>query len=138
MNKEARLVIRMTPEFRAWIDTMADADELDSSSWVRLQLAHLRNGRSQKEPVILPGRMSYRPIHDENEYVPEPFEPQQLDQLPINPDDLVAAALATAEAQSLTEPPQQNEIVPQAGTRALKRPPVPFSPANQPGWIQGQ
>ena len=140
MNKEARLVIRMTADFRAWIDTMADAVELDASSWVRLQLAQVRRGNSPAFPIMSSyiGPVSPDSINgafDENNApVATAGDSEHNDW--VDPNDLIAAALATAESQGLTNPLNSDEIP--LRTRALKRPPVRFSTSTQAPWIEGQ
>jgi hypothetical protein len=120
-----RVVVRISDELELWIAEQAEAEGLDSATWVRSILTRMRNGRGVQQIAA---------------QQPQPGQfadlPQEFDGPPPDPDALLSEALATAEAQGLTEPQPGEEQAPVNGVRALVRRPMPYSAAAQPGWIK--
>jgi hypothetical protein len=102
-------------EMKDWVRAQADADRRTSSAWMRLVVERMMVGE---------GHFSVETQPNQEQYVQE----DQSDST-VSPDDLVAAALQTAEQQGATEP--QYEEVPQPqGVRSLRKPVSRLSPGN--------
>lgn len=121
------LIIPLPDDMKAWIQAQAAADERSMASWVRLTFARMMRGEGLVSP-----RLPLAHNNDNNEPVATaegmggiPTEGGQ-----INPDDLVAAALASAGDQGFMQPEHQAETIPTQGVRSLRRPASRLAPGN--------
>lgn len=118
---------------------MAAADELDNSAWVRTQLIRMKRGGHPPQPVDMLRHTQERIPESHQAHEPHDEPLPEADEPEPDIDAMVRNSLAVAEEQGLTQaPPHAAEQVPAGGVRALRRPPNPYSPANQPRHLMGE
>lgn len=111
MRNDKRITIRLPDDLHAWVEGEAAALALDSAAFVRMSLQQRRNGHENVTiRAAAPGRGdSVTDLNDAAAELPA-TEPG-----PASPDDLVAKALASAEATGATSPRQAEEDYPEFG-----------------------
>lgn len=119
-----RLIIPCPQELKDWVHAQAQADERSDASWVRMVFARMRRGESLESPRLPMAAQveDFLPVA-----TPEGMAREQSE---INPDDLVANALAIAGDQGLLEPAHQDNPVQNHSVRSLRRPASALSAGN--------
>lgn len=140
MTKGARLVVRMSPELRAWVHEQAAGREQDDAAFVRMMLSELRRIGAPPmlvTPSVLAPPPNYAALELEVDQ-PAPAQPSPEIEPPVDIDTaaMIAQSLDQAERQGLTEPAPQPEHVSLGGVRAVSRPPMRYSPKAQSSWLQ--
>lgn len=117
MPKDVALIVALPADLKTWIDEQASDMGLEAVTWVRMQLFQMRKRAGQAAVA------------------PEPQAESEGE--PVDVDAMVAARLEEA-AEEMPEPvPAQREAMPAGAVRAIRRPPVPFSPSTQPRHLNG-
>ena len=128
------LQVRVSPEQRSWLYQQAAAHGLDVSEMIRRELfarmtdAVVQPSAPKPEAVIqskAPRRKRAAVVQQQ-----EPETPL------IDVDALVEANFSNAVANGLATEhlsPEEEDRMPPAGVKALRRPPPPF--AKLPGWV---
>lgn len=119
------LIIPIPDDMKAWIQAQAAADERSMASWVRLTFARMMRG----DILVSPRRpMAHNIENNAPVDTAEGMDGISPEGEQINPDDLVAAALASAGDQGFIQP--QAETMPTQGVRSLRRPASRLAPGN--------
>lgn len=113
------LIIPIPDDMKAWIQAQAAADERSMASWVRLTFARMMRGEGLGSPRL---PLAHNIENNAPVAMAEGMDGIPFDGEQINPDDLVANALASAVDQGFIQPEHQPETMPTQGVRSLRRP----------------
>lgn len=132
MAKDARVTLRITDDLDQWLEAQATLKGLDKAAFARMVLFDRMNGAPQMEPFIVSAPV-HVPIPRDILDLSQPEASNNSDPAPdhgsagFDPNDLVSAALSSAEEQGLTEMPEPEVHDNGAGVRPLIKPPTPFA-----------
>jgi hypothetical protein len=118
--KDARIVVRMSEELRAWVHEQAAKLEMDDAAWVRMALARFKNDGAILRDY---GKLAeLERIESANEPPPDAERSEPI--TPVDIDALVGDALATAEAtgQADPRPEQAPQVEPEGAVRRIGAP----------------
>ncbi len=129
---KSRIVVRISEDLESWIAEQGEREGLDPATWVRSILTSMRNGRLAA-PIV-------QPMHTVQASAPIETLPPEPPADPVDTDAMVKEALGAAAEDGLlasaADLEAQGDAPAAGGARPLYRPPVRFSPSQQPGWIE--
>jgi hypothetical protein len=126
---KSRLVVRLPDDLLAWIEQQAQAESLDSATWVRATLSRMRNG----QPELAANYESVSVADLVNESLGDspgtPIAPPAYD---FGPSKAASALQLNEGAVEMMAPPAGD-----GGIKPMVKQAPRFSASNQPRWIEG-